>query len=224
MLLNINKPAGLSSHDVVDKIRRITSERRVGHAGTLDPFATGVLVIGVSRSSTRKLGEISKNSQKEYLATMQLGQISSTGDLEGQINRTAELANINQLTNETIESALANFRGEITQTPPAYSALKINGTPAYKLARRGIKVQLAPRQVKIYELELVNFTAPCLQIKVSCSAGTYIRTLAEDIGKDLQLGGAYLTELTRTRVGEFKLEQSLTLEEAALFWQKTLEP
>lgn len=211
MLLNINKPAGITSHDVVDMVRKITGERRVGHAGTLDPFATGVLVVGVGRESTKKLGDISKNSEKEYAAIIELGKTSTTGDPEGDIVQSSK-SKVKNLRRGGIEQALKKFKGEIEQAPPVYSAVKIKGVPAYKLARRGKEVALPKRKVKIFNLELLDFTPPLIKIRIVCSAGTYIRSLAEDIGKGLGVG-AYAKELTRTRVGDFKIEDSKTVEE-----------
>ena len=217
MLLNINKPAGITSHDVVDEVRKITSERRVGHAGTLDPFATGVLVVGVGRESTKKLGSISKNSEKEYIAILELGKTSSTGDPEGIIEnfsgrrssfRTCDVPKL-----RVIERVLEGFKGKISQRPPKFSAIKIKGEPAYKKARRGEKFKLPEREVEIREIEIMKYISPPhLKIRVVCGSGTYIRSLARDIGEKLGVG-AYLTELTRTRVGDYKIENSKTLEE-----------
>ncbi len=212
MILNLKKPSGITSHDAVNKIRNLTGEARVGHGGTLDPFAEGVLVIGVGRESTKKLHQILKGTDKEYLATLELGKTSTTSDPEGEIKISAKNQMLTSLTDESIKKVLKDFIGEVEQTPPAYSAIKINGVPAYKLARRGITPTLAPRKVLIKELELLEFIPPLVKIRTVVSAGTYIRSLAEDIGKILGVG-AYLKELTRTRVGEYTLEQSRTLEE-----------
>jgi len=217
MFLNINKPTGMTSHDVVDYVRKLTGERRVGHGGTLDPFASGVLVVGVGRESTKQLSAILKDTQKEYRAALCLGKTSSTGDPEGALQivpfdcaqgRDCKL----QIDEATIEQVLERFRGEIIQTPPPYSAVKVGGVPAYKRARRGEKVQLFPRTVTIFVLELIDFSMPSMTLRVACSSGTYIRVLAEDIGKALGVG-AYLTALVRTRVGEYGIEESLGLED-----------
>jgi len=217
MLLNINKPAGITSHDVVDEVRKITGERRVGHAGTLDPFATGVLVIGVGKESTKKLGDISKNSEKEYIAILKLGKISSTGDPEGIIEnfsgRRSSLRTCDVPKLRVIERVLEGFKGKIKQRPPKFSAIKIKGEPAYKKARRGEKFKLPEREVEIKKIEIMKYISPPhLKIRVVCGSGTYIRSLARDIGEKLGVG-AYLTELTRTRVGDYKIENSKTLEE-----------
>lgn len=211
-ILNINKPTGITSHDVVDKVREITGERKVGHAGTLDPFAEGVLVVGVGRESTKQLGDISKNSEKEYVATLELGKTSTTGDPEGDIQNTSSKEFINGIRQNQVEQALKQFKGEIEQVPPIYSAIKIKGEPAYKKARRGERVTMPKRVVHIYELELLEWKSPFLTIRVVCSSGTYIRTLGEDIGKVLGTG-AYLTKLVRTRVGKFIIEESKRLDE-----------
>ncbi|HEY4498344.1 MAG TPA: tRNA pseudouridine(55) synthase TruB, partial [Candidatus Paceibacterota bacterium] len=183
MILNIKKPKGISSHGVVGRIRKITGEKRVGHGGTLDPFAEGVLVIGVGRESTRKLGEILKGTDKEYLATIELGRTSTTGDSEGELHAVVDEETVSEIKREEIEQTLAKFRGEIEQTPPLYSALKIQGQPAYRLARAGKNFVLPKRKVKIKELEILGFAPPLLKLKIAVSSGTYIRSLAEDIGK-----------------------------------------
>ena len=212
MLINLRKPSGITSHDAVNKIRSLTGEARVGHGGTLDPFAEGVLIIGVGRESTKKLHQILKGTDKEYVATLRLGQVSTTYDPEGEIKNTANDEEIKSLTDEKIKKTLQDFTGEIEQTPPSYSALKIKGTPAYKLARQGQTPDLPKRTVTIKELELLEFNPPLVKIRTVVSSGTYIRTLAEDIGKTLGVG-AYLKELVRTRVGKFRIEESKTLEE-----------
>ncbi|MDP2650484.1 MAG: tRNA pseudouridine(55) synthase TruB, partial [bacterium] len=209
---NLRKPSGITSHDAVNKIRSLTGEARVGHGGTLDPFAEGVLIIGVGRESTKKLHQILKGTDKEYVATLELGKTSTTGDPEGEIKNTASDEEIKSLTDEKIKKTLQDFTGEIEQTPPSYSALKIKGTPAYKLARRGQTPDLPKRTVTIKELELLEFNPPLVKIRAVVSSGTYIRSLAGDLGSALKVG-AYLEKLVRTRVGEFKIEDSKTLEE-----------
>lgn len=242
-IINIYKPPGPTSHDIVDKIRKITGERRVGHAGTLDPFAEGVLVIGVGRKSTKKLGEITKGTRKEYVATIELGKTSDTGDITGEIRnsksdrarhrlwrsqRRAGTLNKSKIINSKLKTqflkkVLKSFEGEIEQTPPIYSAIKIKGEPAYKKARRGEKVDMPLRTVQIYEIEplksadlyrsrriYTDLKTGILVIRVVCSSGTYIRTLAEDIGKKLGTG-AYVKKLIRTRVGKYKIENAVSL-------------
>lgn len=212
MILNINKPSNITSHDVVDEVRRITGEQRVGHAGTLDPFATGVLIVAVGRENTKKLGEITKNTEKEYIALVELGKTSTTGDPEGIITVTASSEQLQTITENHVIKSIQKFLGEITQTPPSYSAIKIQGQPAYKLARKGKHIDMPDRKVTIHELELLEFNLPFVKLRIACSSGTYIRTLGEDIGKVLGVG-AYLTELTRTRVGDYAIEKSITLKD-----------
>ena len=211
MILNIYKPPGLTSHDVVNQIRRITGERRVGHAGTLDPFAEGVLVVGVGREATKQLGAISKNTDKEYVATLELGKTSTTGDAHGTIESRIKNQELRVAENE-IRNALGKFVGEIRQTPPAYSAVKVRGEPAYKRARRGEKVNLPSRKVRIFELETLDYRPPFLKIKAVCSSGTYIRSLAENIGRELGVG-AYLVKLVRTRVGRYRVGEAMNTNE-----------
>ena len=211
MILNVKKPKGMTSHDVVDEIRKITGEKRVGHAGTLDPFATGVLIIATTREDTKKLGNIAKNTKKEYVATLELGKISTTGDPEGTIKPFVDnLVSLSYPRLNRVKDILKLFIGEIMQTPPSYSAIKVNGVPAYKLARKGKNVKLSSRKVIIEKIDLLLYNPPFLKIRVVCGSGTYIRSLAKDIGEKLGCG-AYLTELERTRVGNFKIEDSIPL-------------
>lgn len=209
--LNINKPKGMTSHDVVDVVRKVTGERRVGHAGTLDPLASGVLVIGVGREATRQLAEIVQKD-KEYQATIKLGATSTTDDAEGKIVEQS----VNQPPrSEDVQAILSQFEGEILQQPPIYSSIKIRGLPAHRRVRRGEAVELEPRPVIIHEIELLNFTWPLVDLRILCGPGVYIRSLARDLGKKLGTGG-YLEELTRTRVGQYRLKDSATLDELRL--------
>lgn len=211
MLLNVYKPKGMTSHDVVDAIRKITKEKRVGHSGTLDPFAEGVLIIAVTRESTKKLQELLK-TDKEYIALIELGKESTTGDPEGDITIVKEKVDVSK---KDIEKVLLQFIGEIEQTPPIYSAIKIKGVPAYKLARKGKEVNLKKRKITIYNIEILSFNSPFLELKISSSSGTYIRSLVKDIGEKLGTG-AYTTELKRTRVGAYSIDDSKTLKEIEL--------
>ena len=211
MMFNLHKPSGPTSHDIVQRVRRIAGERKVGHGGTLDPLAEGVLVIGVGRDSTKKLHELLKEAEKEYVATIELGKVSSTDDSEGLLQITGDAMII---TKQQIESAINQFTGQIQQTPPRYSAIKIRGIPAYKLARKNADMDLGQRTVEIKKMDLIKFNPPLLTIKVTVSPGTYIRSLARDIGTYLGVGG-YLKELTRTRVGDFNLGESISLEQLA---------
>ena len=195
-LLNIDKPAGITSHDVVAQIRRIVRLRRVGHAGTLDPLATGVLVIAVGRAT--RLLEYVVGQPKTYLATIRLGQTTTTYDAEGEV---ASEQPVN-VTPAGLAAALAQFRGDILQIPPMYSAVKQDGQTLYKLARQGIEVDRPPRPVTIYDLNLQTWAGPLVTLRIVCSAGTYIRSIAHDLGQVLGCG-AYLSGLRRTAVGPF---------------------
>jgi len=202
----INKPAGITSHDVVDKLREITKIKKIGHAGTLDPFATGLLILGIGREFTKKLS-IFQKKDKEYIATLRLGAESDTFDKEGKIVE-KKVEKIPE--RKEIEEVLKSFLGEIEQIPPAFSAKKIKGKKLYELARKGIKVEPKPQRVKIYEISILEYNFPYLKIKVKCSSGTYIRSLANDIGKKLGCG-AYVEELMRTKIGEFSIENAVEL-------------
>jgi tRNA pseudouridine55 synthase len=202
----INKPAGITSHDVVDKLREITKIKKIGHAGTLDPFATGLLILGIGREFTKKLS-IFQKKDKEYIATLRLGAESDTFDKEGKIVE-KKVEKIPE--RKEIEEVLKSFFGEIEQIPPAFSAKKIKGKKLYELARKGIKVEPKPQKVKIYEISILEYNFPYLKIKVKCSSGTYIRSLANDIGKKLGCG-AYVEDLIRTKIGEFSIENAVEL-------------
>ena len=210
MILGVYKPPGITSHDVVDFVRQITKEQKVGHGGTLDPFAEGVLVIGITRDATKKLHEVLKNTDKEYVATLELGKASTTDDPEGIITETKN-AKPADVTREEIEKTLQRFTGKIEQTPPQHSAVKIKGKPAYALARKGKDIEMPKRLVTVSELELLEFEPPRVTIRAVVSSGTYIRSLARDIGRSLG-AGAYLTRLVRTRVGDFTLENCVSFD------------
>jgi tRNA pseudouridine55 synthase len=210
----VDKPAGMTSHDVVGRCRRIFSTRKVGHAGTLDPMATGVLVIGVDRA-TKILGLLTTTS-KSYAATIRLGQTTSTEDAEGELLQSVSAGH---LTLEAIDAALAGLRGEISQVPSAVSAIKVGGRRAYQLVREGHEVELEARPVRIDRFErLAVRHAPDglidLDVEVDCSSGTYVRALARDVGAALGVGG-HLTSLRRTRVGRFGLDQARSLDDLA---------
>ncbi len=207
-ILAIWKPKGPTSHDMIDKIRKITREQTVGHAGTLDPLASGILVIGIGREATRKLKDMVQK-EKEYIAKIRLGVTSTTDDEEG-----TKLATSDQrpATSDEIKNAVPKFIGRIMQTPPAYSAVKIEGRRAYKSARRGEIVKLKPREVEIKNIEILEYTWPYLKLRVLTGPGVYIRALARDLGKALGVGG-YLADLERTRVGNFTKKDSVGLEE-----------
>lgn len=204
--LNINKPKGMTSHDVVAKIRRLTGVRQVGHAGTLDPFAQGVLPICIGKA-TRLIEYL--EDDKAYVATVQFGANTDTYDIEGEITQTFD----KKITKAELEAALENFRGEIEQMPPIYSAIKVNGKKLYEYARNGEEVEIQPRRVTIEKLELLEFdeAAQSAKLEVKCSKGTYIRSLAFDIGQKLGTG-AHLTDLVRTQAGKFTLDTAIPLE------------
>ena len=206
-LVLVNKSKGMTSHDVVDAVRRVTGVKKVGHAGTLDPNATGLLIVGVGRKATRKLGEISKNTKKTYKAEIMLGAVSDTDDAEGRILSKKEIM---KLPYEEIKKTLEKFVGEQMQIPPDYSAIKLRGKKAYELARKGEKVKLEPRKVTVFSIKLLEYKYPILKFECEVSSGTYIRSLARDIGGKLG-AGAYLRNLKRTRVGKYRLEDAIEL-------------
>jgi tRNA pseudouridine55 synthase len=206
-ILIINKPAGMTSHDVVDAIRRITGEQRVGHAGTLDPFATGVLVVGVGREATKALGWIAKDTEKRYRATVRLGAESDTDDREGTV-RVCEDARPRKKAD--VQAALKTFVGTIQQTPPIYSSKKISGIPAHRRVRRGESVHLKPHPITIHSITLRSYAWPLVEFDIACSSGTYIRSLARDLGSALGVGGC-LEALERTAVGSYTIAMARDL-------------
>lgn len=212
-LVIVDKPAGMTSHDVVGRCRRIFGTRKVGHAGTLDPMATGVLVVGIERA-TKILGLLT-SADKSYGATIRLGQTTTTEDAEGEVLQTVSATDVSDA---QIESAIAALRGEIEQIPSAVSAVKVGGQRAYKLAREGRPVELAPRRVRIDRFDVLEIRRQDglvdVDVKVDCSSGTYIRALARDVGAALGVGG-HLTALRRTRVGNFGLDQARDLDALA---------
>jgi tRNA pseudouridine55 synthase len=209
----VDKPGGVTSHDVVGRCRRIFGTRKVGHAGTLDPMATGVLVIGIERA-TKILGLLTV-TDKSYAATIRLGQTTSTEDAEGQLLQTVSADGV---TDAAIEQAVATLRGDLDQIPSAVSAIKVDGQRAYKLAREGQTVELAPRKVRINRFDVLAVRRRDdlvdVDVEVDCSSGTYIRALARDVGSALSVGG-HLTALRRTAVGRFGLDEARTLDELA---------
>ena len=212
-LVIVDKPPGMTSHDVVGRCRRIFATRRVGHAGTLDPMATGVLVIGIERA-TKILGLVTETS-KSYAATIRLGQSTSTEDAEGEITQQISAQGV---TDDAIEAAIAGLRGDIAQIPSAVSAIKVDGQRAYRLAREGHAVELAARPVRIDRFDMLavrrHDQLVDVDVEVDCSSGTYIRALARDVGATLGVGG-HLTALRRTRVGRFDVGQARSLEDLA---------
>jgi tRNA pseudouridine55 synthase len=204
---NVDKPAGWTSFDVVAALRRPLGEKRLGHAGTLDPLATGVLPLGAGYA-TRLLSYLA-DSDKEYLATIELGRTTDTYDAAGQELSRDDWAGVRL---EDVVSRLDLFRGRIQQRPPAYSAVKVAGERAYRRVRRGESIDFAPREVTIHELELLSFRPPQLDLRVVCSKGTYLRSLAHDLGQALG-SGAFLARLRRSRVGPFHEAEAVPLEE-----------
>ncbi len=205
-IIFVDKPSGMSSFGAVARVRRILSERmghkvKVGHTGTLDPFATGLLIL-LAGKATKKAPELTK-LDKEYEATIRLGAKSSTGDPEGEITITDDGINISRA---QIEKTLVRFVGEIEQRPPIFSAIKVNGQRAYKLARAGKEVEIPTRKVQIYSIDIIDYAPPFLKIRTHVGSGTYIRTLAEDIGKALGCD-AYTTELRRTKIADYDINK-----------------
>ena len=207
-IINIDKPLGITSMDVVRRIRRATGVKKVGHGGTLDPMASGIIPIGLG-NATRIL-EYILQSNKSYIANIYLGKSTNTFDSEGDIVKTNENTPNNT---DSIEKALNAFRGCIMQTPPPYSAIKRNGVRLYELARKGILTDVAPRKVKVHKLKIVDFKPPILELFIRCGKGFYVRALADDLGKSLRCGG-YLKHLRRISVGKLDISDSVTLADA----------
>ena len=205
--LNIYKPKGMTSHDVVSVLRKITKIKQIGHTGTLDPFAEGVLPICIGKA-TRLIEYLA--DEKAYIGTIQFGSATTTYDIEGEITKTSS----KEILKDDIEKALLNFHGEIEQLPPIYSAIKVGGKKLYEYARKGEEVEIKPRKVCINEIKLINFDKNSNQaeIYIDCSKGTYIRSIANDLGENLGVFG-YLIKLVRVKAGDFNIENSIKLEE-----------
>ena len=208
-LVVVDKPGGMTSHDVVSQVRRLAGTRRVGHAGTLDPMATGVLVVAVNRA-TRLLGHLTL-TDKRYDATIRLGATTTTDDADGDVVASAPTES---LTEEAVRSQLAEFVGEIDQVPSSVSAIKVGGKRAYALVRSGEQVDLPARRVTIHGLDVTGLALPDVRVSVHCSSGTYVRAIARDLGAALGVGG-HLTALRRTAVGPFTLDHARTLDDLA---------
>lgn len=215
-IYGVYKPKGPTSHDIIDRLRKMTGEQRIGHAGTLDPLASGVLVVGIGREATRRLGEVVKK-EKEYIADIFLGVESVTDDAEGLTSsstsgrekmREIEKREKKEIEIEKIEKVANKFKGLIQQAPPIYSAIKVKGEKAYEAARQGKALALKPREVEIKDIQILKYEWPHLMLKVITGPGVYIRALARDIGRELKVGG-YLFDLERTRVGQFTKEEAL---------------
>ena len=222
-ILNINKPPGKTSHSIVARVRRLSGEKRVGHAGTLDPAATGVLPICLGQGT--RIVEFLVDTTKEYRAEIELGIATDTYDSSGRVTQQGDPSRISR---QQIESALGSFRGSIQQIPPMYSAVKRRGRPLYELARKGIDIERKSRTVKIHRLELTAWQLPVASVEVECSKGTYIRSIAHDLGQSLGCG-AHLKSLVRTRCGPFDIDKAVSmpqLEEAFHhgYWQRYAYP
>ena len=213
MILNIYKPKGITSFGVVKKIRKIVGEKKVGHGGTLDPFAEGVLIIGTG-SDTKELKKIT-DTDKTYTASIELGKTTNTLDPEGDV---IEKKKIPRLSESKINKVLKSFLGSSMQTPPMFSAKKIGGVKLYELARKNIIVDREPTQINISDINLINFNETNIVFTVSCSKGTYIRVLGKEIAEKLDTVG-YLNSLIRTRVGEYFIDDSVSLDQFKLSWK-----
>jgi tRNA pseudouridine55 synthase len=208
-IINLNKPRDISSHDAVSKVKKILKAKKAGHAGTLDPLATGVLIVCVNRAT--RLASYFSGQDKEYRAVMKLGETTDTQDAYGTILEKRAIADIDE---GNIRNVLLSLKGTLLQEPPMFSALKHKGTPLYKLARKGIDVERKTREITVHEIELIDIDLPYVTFRTVCSTGTYIRTLCNDIGNKLGTG-AHLFGLERSAVGQFHINDSLTIEELA---------
>lgn len=206
-VLLIDKPLEWTSYDVIRKLRKIINIKKIGHAGTLDPLATGLLIVCTGKF-TKKINEY-MSQEKEYTGTITLGAVTPTYDRESEPE---SFKSLDGITEEIITEKTKQFTGEILQTPPIHSAIKQNGKPVYLMARKGLDVVLQPRKITIKEFEITKIDLPVITFKVVCSTGTYIRSLANDFGIGLGCGG-YLSELRRTRIGNFKVEEAVTIEQ-----------
>jgi len=206
-IILVNKPVGITSHDVVDVVRKRLGIRKVGHAGTLDPLAQGLLIILVGKCT--KLFDKFSCFDKEYTGIMKLGEVTATGDAQGEVTKKCDYSNIDQV---KIKQTFDLFQGDIEQIPPMVSALRIKGKRLYDLARRGIVVEREPRKITITDLEILNINLPFVEFQLKCSKGTYIRKLAEDIGEKLGCGG-HMTKIVRLGIGPFALDGAVILDD-----------
>ncbi|OKL39635.1 tRNA pseudouridine(55) synthase TruB [Pontibacter flavimaris] len=216
-ILLLNKPLDWTSFDVVKKVRNTIRVKKVGHAGTLDPLATGLLILCTGKY-TKRIDEI-QGQEKEYTGIIRLGETTPSYDRETEVTETCD---ISHLTEESIKEAAQSFVGAIEQVPPIYSAVQVDGKRAYDLARKGKEVELKPRSVTIDAFDITSINGPELAFRVVCSKGTYIRSLAHDLGQKLGVG-AHLSKLERTRIGEYKLEDALTIDDIIAIRKKQLE-
>lgn len=207
MLLLIDKPKGMTSHDVVDAIRDITGKDKVGHGGTLDPQATGLLIIGITRQGTKKLGKFQRDAEKKYRAVIRLGVTTTTHDIDGEVTNRVDPDPIDH---SIIKSVLEKFVGTQKQIPPQHSAVKIDGERAHKIARQNKDVDVPPRVVTVGNIDIVSYDFPDLEVNMTVSSGTYIRSIARDIGEELGCG-AYLKSLHRLQINNFSVDQANNL-------------
>lgn len=205
-ILLVDKPQGITSHDVVDRVRRIYRMKKVGHAGTLDPMATGLMIILVGKAT--KVSQYMMSMDKEYTGTMKLGEETDSQDADGEVVVTKEVP---ELSKEQVSAEMKTFLGDQYQTPPMFSAKKVDGQPLYKLARKGKTIAREPRVINISKFEMTDFRPPEISFLVGCSKGAYIRTIAHDLGQKLGCG-AHLNVLRRTAIGKFRIEKADTLE------------
>ncbi|MBU0646078.1 tRNA pseudouridine(55) synthase TruB [Patescibacteria group bacterium] len=224
--LLIDKPADITSHDVIYRVRKITSEKRVGHAGTLDPFATGLLIVGVGREATREMSKL-VGLDKTYEAEFILGGVSDTDDATGKVQITnSKLQTISKV---QIEKILKTFLGEIEQVPPQYAAIKIQGVKMYEAARRGVKLEAKPRPVRVDRFELIGEPVEnsdgtiSIKVIIDCGSGTYVRALARDLGEKLGVGG-FVSELRRTKIGSLPIKEAVGLDELGEDWERQIRP
>jgi len=206
IVINLNKPENISSQQAVTRVKRLFSAKKAGHAGTLDPMATGVLIVCLNEAT--KITRFLSDLNKEYVVRLKLGERTDTYDSTGRVTDRADFHFIKE---SDIHKILSNFIGHIKQTPPMYSAIKIGGQPLYKLARKGLSVERPERDITVHAMDLLSFDPPYLDLKISCSKGTYIRTICDDIGNALGVG-AHMVSLRRTRIGAFRIEDSVSIE------------
>lgn len=207
IIVNLDKDSDITSHDAVTAVKKLFKVKKAGHAGTLDPIATGVLLVCLNEAT--KISSLLSDIDKEYIMTAKVGESTDTYDSGGKVIKATTDFNI---TRNEIENVIKRFVGEIEQIPPMYSAIKVSGKPLYRLARKGIEIERMPRKVIIDSIEILSFESPFLKLRVSCSKGTYMRSLCNDIGNALGVG-AHMTELIRTRIGEFTIENSARINE-----------
>ncbi len=207
IVVSLNKCRGITSHDAVTAVKKTFKVRKAGHTGTLDPIATGLMLVCLNEAT--KIAGLIESFDKEYIVMARLGESTDTYDSDGKVVRSTDTSAVSL---DDVRQALQRFEGEIEQVPPMYSAIKMNGQPLYKLARKGLEVERKPRRVIIRSLEILEFSNPFLKLKIACSKGTYIRSICNDLGNALGVG-AHMTELVRTRIGRFRIEDAAEISE-----------